>query len=849
MNINIDEIVNYEQEYNLAVQNAKIAGNRLTGLCPFHNERNASFSVDLTTGKYCCFACGASGNYIGFVAALNNVDNAEAMRMIKEKYHITDEEKRPAKSYTTEDYAKEKHLPIEWLQSRFGLSSEKEKDGTAYIKMPYRSEGGKQVLFRKRMAPGAKQRFKWSYNASGKLLLYGEWQLDAVRTAGKVLLVEGESDTQTLWYLGFPALGVPGASVFHENWTEKFAGVDEIYIHIEPDMGGRTFLEKVSEKLKKGGYAGKVLQWRCLDSGCKDPSELFIKHGRDEAARLITEILQNAKPVESELQSDDVPIRLEQPQGWRYGKDGIFKIDSNNGVYECVCRTPIILSRRLRNLDTGEEKIEIMFKRDKQWRTAAFPRSVIFQTRSVSALSDLGCTVTSENAKHVVKFLEALENANFEALEVCHSTSVFGWQADGSFLPGNAPELVLDIDPSLQMWANGYAQAGTLDDWIAVMREHRNGYKFRFILAAAFAAPLLKILKIRPFFLYNWGDSKGGKTAALKGALSAWGNPDKLMANFNATRVALERMAGFFNDLPLGIDERQLAGNKQEGLETIVYMLAGGVGRARGNKSGGLQKLSTWRSIIMATGEEPIIRDSTQTGVSTRMLEIIGGPFDKEEDAAAMHRAVADNYGTAGPAFVRFLMNTDKNALAEEYKEILKKCTEMSGGKLTGHMSYIAAVALADRLIGTLFFGSDKVAAEAESIAAAAGIVSDLIASMPPDVNESACRFIADWLQVNDAAFSPNAKPCYGNQMGGVYYVLPTPLREALEDAGFSYRKTVKWLGDHRLIDVKIKPDGGVVNTVTRRFSQGSMPARCLKIDYIAMLRVLDDIEKSNKNA
>mgnify|MGYP006990219008 CR=1 FL=1 len=30
---------------------------------------------------------------------------------------------------------------------------------------------------------------------------------------------------------------------------------------------------------------------------------------------------------------------------------------------------------------------------------------------------------------------------------------------------------------------------------------------------------------------------------------------------------ALERMAGFYNDLPMGIDERQLAGQKQENLE------------------------------------------------------------------------------------------------------------------------------------------------------------------------------------------------------------------------------------------------------------------------------------------
>ena len=102
-----------------------------------------------------------------------------------------------------------------------------------------------------------------------------------------------------------------------------------------------------------------------------------------------------------------------------------------------------------------------------------------------------------------------------------------------------------------------YCQAGEMEKWVETMRPHRERDKFRFILAASFAAPLLRILKQRIFFVYNWGGSKGGKTAALKAALSAWGDPERLMVNFNATQVGLERTASFFCDLPLGIDERQ----------------------------------------------------------------------------------------------------------------------------------------------------------------------------------------------------------------------------------------------------------------------------------------------------
>ena len=70
--------------------------------------------------------------------------------------------------------------------------------------------------------------------------------------------------------------------------------------------------------------------------------------------------------------------------------------------------------------------------------------------------------------------------------------------------------------------ATAYCQNGTFEKWVEHMAPHRSRQKFRFILAASFAAPLLRIVKQRIFFVYNWGGSKGGKTAALKAALSAW---------------------------------------------------------------------------------------------------------------------------------------------------------------------------------------------------------------------------------------------------------------------------------------------------------------------------------------
>ena len=67
-----------------------------------------------------------------------------------------------------------------------------------------------------------------------------------------------------------------------------------------------------------------------------------------------------------------------------------------------VCRTPILITKRLKSQESGEEKIEIAFKRDGRWRTAVFPRTTVFAARNIIELARLGATVTSENAKNVV---------------------------------------------------------------------------------------------------------------------------------------------------------------------------------------------------------------------------------------------------------------------------------------------------------------------------------------------------------------------------------------------------------------------------------------------------------------
>jgi DNA primase len=60
----------------------KRVGRRLTGLCPFHQEKSPSFSVNPEEGLYYCFGCGASGDTISFVRAVDGVDFVEAVERL-----------------------------------------------------------------------------------------------------------------------------------------------------------------------------------------------------------------------------------------------------------------------------------------------------------------------------------------------------------------------------------------------------------------------------------------------------------------------------------------------------------------------------------------------------------------------------------------------------------------------------------------------------------------------------------------------------------------------------------------------------------------------------------------------
>jgi DNA primase len=64
-------------------------GRNFVGLCPFHNEKTPSFSVNAERGFFHCFGCGAGGTVYNFVMRMEGLTFPEAVRSLARRYGVT----------------------------------------------------------------------------------------------------------------------------------------------------------------------------------------------------------------------------------------------------------------------------------------------------------------------------------------------------------------------------------------------------------------------------------------------------------------------------------------------------------------------------------------------------------------------------------------------------------------------------------------------------------------------------------------------------------------------------------------------------------------------------------------
>ncbi|MCX4326319.1 MAG: DNA primase [Lachnospiraceae bacterium] len=115
----------------------KRSGGSYTGLCPFHNEKTPSFSVNPARQIYKCFGCGAGGSVITFVMEYENYTFPEALETLAERAGITLKADETDRQHKEQESIRMKLLEINRKAGSFYyavLKSAQGKTGYSYLK-------------------------------------------------------------------------------------------------------------------------------------------------------------------------------------------------------------------------------------------------------------------------------------------------------------------------------------------------------------------------------------------------------------------------------------------------------------------------------------------------------------------------------------------------------------------------------------------------------------------------------------------------------------------------------------------------------------------------------------------
>jgi len=272
-----------------------------------------------------------------------------------------------------------------------------------------------------------------------------------------------------------------------------------------------------------------------------------------------------------------------------------------------------------------------------------------------------------------------------------------GWHDDrGAFvLPG---EVIQHEDSeSVYLQSDGepdtsFRSKGTLDAWrTSVAALAVGNSRLMFAMSCAFAGPLLEPSQQAGGGYHLRGDSTEGKTTALRMAASVWGAP-AFVQTWRATDSALEWVCASRCDTFLPLDElKEIEATK---IGACAYMLANGMGKGRSNQGAANRPRHEWRVLFLSTGEISVqdhIREGngkvhagqevrvpdipSNAGAGLGIFEALHNDADGAAFAKRLGNETRENYGHAGPAFVRWLFER-ADQLSDGIREKVKRAGE-----------------------------------------------------------------------------------------------------------------------------------------------------------------------------
>ena len=307
--------------------NTKQKGKRI-----YFDEPNFnSFDYNLDSRHCKDFRDGKNYDLISLFAHFHTNDNIEqAMQKIKSILNMESKYK-PIQSYgcKVEELARNKAFTVEYLLSQ-GMH-ETTENGKIMVEVPYyNSVENKEkdcplfVKLRTSLTGNTKYIFaSFPKYYSKNLIPYGAWLIeDWINTKELALLiVEGETDTLSMWLYGYACLGISGAnnlcnSLINRDILELLHSFNVIYVIIENDNGGIAFLKQIADLEFSLQLKIKLLR---LPDDYKDVNELHIaasKHKDNHSffTEVIGACIANAESYKIEMDEPPIEFNTHQPK-------------------------------------------------------------------------------------------------------------------------------------------------------------------------------------------------------------------------------------------------------------------------------------------------------------------------------------------------------------------------------------------------------------------------------------------------------------------------------------------------------------------------------------------------------
>lgn len=350
----------------------KKAGKTWKGLCPFHQDRNPSFTVSSETGRYKCWSCGEAGDIFTWEMKRRNVDFVEALQTLAKEAGITLKSRKDAvapsvrlqqesamaealnffreqlpRNASAREYCERRGLSQEILdyweigyapdvgdalatrlkKNGFSLADSKtlflvdqDAGGGFFDKFrgrlmfPIKDEKGQLVAFGGRVLGDGQPKYINSSDTplyrKGRVLYGMVKAREAISKKRQAVLVEGYLDVIACHRGGIAnALASLGTALSEDHAKLLKRWCDEVVILYDSDDAGRKAAERAIEVLKVEGLKVRV----ALMPQGEDPDTL-LKNGGPAA---LLEAVDNAlAPIEYKLQALAKKADIQTDEFW-----------------------------------------------------------------------------------------------------------------------------------------------------------------------------------------------------------------------------------------------------------------------------------------------------------------------------------------------------------------------------------------------------------------------------------------------------------------------------------------------------------------------------------------------------